>query len=125
METEFLSLSNQRILDSIIQRQELFRNQPELLYPWWPKPCTVRVLLLADGGLNFGEGDFGLSTFVSILLNDSRSYVRFSLTLAHRRGGDLNESLSTPKSSGEFQHSDSIILAISPLIPMIRFGFLE
>ncbi|NEA36603.1 hypothetical protein [Streptomyces sp. SID13031] len=51
----------------------------------WRRPCTVRVLLVTDGGLNFGEGDFGLSTFVGVLLNDQRSYVRFDLTLAHLR----------------------------------------
>ena len=43
------------------------------------------MLIVTDGGLNFGEGDFGLATFVRVLKNDAPSRVRFELTLAHIR----------------------------------------
>jgi hypothetical protein len=45
----------------------------------------VNALLVTDGTLDFGDGDFGLSAFVDTLLNDGRGYVRFELTLAHLR----------------------------------------
>jgi hypothetical protein len=43
----------------------------------------VRVLVVTDGGLDFSQQDFGLSTFVSILQSGNRHYVKYVLTLAH------------------------------------------
>lgn len=72
-----------RELIALNQRRRLeFQKTPELFYPWWRR-CTVKVLLVADGSLDFGEGDFGLSTFVRTLKNEAPSRVRFELTLAH------------------------------------------
>ena len=59
--------------------KEIFRINPEKIYPWWRFPCRVKTLLLTDGSLDFGPGDFGLSTFVSILKNDGRAYVDFDI----------------------------------------------
>jgi hypothetical protein len=72
------------VADQIGLRKDLLRTSPELLLPWW-RPCATSVLIVTDGGLDFGTGDFGLSTFVSMLINDGRSYVKFSITLAHLR----------------------------------------
>lgn len=81
-----LSLSNQRILERNIQRRIDFRIDPSIIHHWFSR-CRVRVLLVTDGGLDFGEGDFGLSTFVRVLQNDAPSRVRFDITVAHLRSG--------------------------------------
>lgn len=57
------------------------RLEPQVYRPWW-RPATVSVLLVTDG-LDFGDGDFGLSTFITSLLNEERRYVRFEITLGH------------------------------------------
>src|SRR5574341_279732 len=44
-------------------------------------PCPQRVLMVADGSLNFGTGMFGLSEFVSIV-----SAAGHSVSTAHRSG---------------------------------------
>jgi hypothetical protein len=71
---ELIQLNNKRRLD--------FWRTPELFYPWWRR-CTVKVLLVTDGNLDFGEGDFGLSTFVRTMKNEAPTRVKFELTLAH------------------------------------------
>src|SRR5688500_7479971 len=63
------------------QRLEYARIRPELFWPWW-NPVTVKLLLVTDG-LDFGDGDFGLSAFITSLLNDGRRYARFDITLGH------------------------------------------
>lgn len=50
------------------------------LWPWWLRPCTVRVLLVVDG-LDFSTDNFGLSTFATTLLDTGSP--RFRVTLAH------------------------------------------
>lgn len=85
METKNINIRTHNWLDVHVNtRKNIFLNTPELIYPWWLRACRVRVLLVTDGGLDFGMGDFGLSTFVSCLINDGRSYARFEITLAHR-----------------------------------------
>lgn len=82
-----------RLLAQLDYRRELFARDPRLIYPWWKRPCRVRVLLVTDGGLDFGLGDFGFSTFVQSLAADDRFYVKFDLTLAHRdRDEDVGDS---------------------------------
>lgn len=71
---ELIELNRQRRLD--------FQINPELIYPWWRR-CTVKTLIVTDGNLNFGEGDFGLSTFVRVLKNNAPNHVHFNLTLGH------------------------------------------
>ena len=72
------------LVDLVVHRRDTHRFHPEVLLPWW-RPCTVKALLVTDGGLDFGDGDFGLSAFVTSLVNDQRSYVRFEITVAHLR----------------------------------------
>jgi hypothetical protein len=88
-----LSISNLALIDANRKRRLDFLDRPELIYPWWRR-CIVKVLLVTDGSLNFGEGDFGLSTFVRVLKNDAPSRVRFELTLAHIRNVSDAEMLS-------------------------------
>jgi hypothetical protein len=79
-----VSLSNQALLEFNRRRKADFLKDPEFIYPWW-RPCHVRTLLVTDGALDFGDGDFGLSTFVHVLQNDRPFYARFDITLAHLR----------------------------------------
>jgi len=65
-----------------LRRRFEFSRHPELLYPWWFR-CTTKVLIVTDGPLNFGDGDFGLSTFVRTLRDRAPNYARFELTLGH------------------------------------------
>ncbi|MGB3798175.1 MAG: hypothetical protein WA952_00090, partial [Lewinella sp.] len=67
----------------------------------------MRVLLLANGFLDFGTGDFGLSTFVGALKHDGRSYVRFDITLAHRGGFVGDPGVAVARSIANFRFEDS------------------
>jgi hypothetical protein len=88
MDSSFLRpLPHQRLLKTVFDRADLYRTDPRLIFPWLLRPCVVRVLLVTDGGLDFSQRDFGLSTFVSSLQQDGRHYVEFALTLAHLREG--------------------------------------
>lgn len=78
----FLTLENQRIAALWEERDRIFIDRPEVILPIL-RPCRVRVLLVADGGLDFSMGDFGLRTFVETLLATPAYYVRFEITLAH------------------------------------------
>ena len=79
-----ISPGNRELIELNLKRRLDFVRTPELFYPWWRR-CTVKTLIVTDGSLNFGEGDFGLSTFVRTLKNEAPSRVRFELTLAHIR----------------------------------------
>lgn len=81
-----LTLRQQAMLNLNRQRHDLMRLDITKIYPWWRR-CDVNVLLVTDGNLNFGEGDFGLSTFVRTLLDHAPWRVNFRLTLAHLRAG--------------------------------------
>lgn len=56
--------------------------KPELFWPFL-RPCSVKVLIVTDGGLDFSEGGFGLTTFVRTLLDMPGRHVRFQITLGH------------------------------------------
>lgn len=79
-----VSASNQALIQASLKRRQDFWLRPESIYAWWRR-CTVKVLIVTDGSLNFGEGDFGLSTFVRVLKNEAPSRVKFDITLAHIR----------------------------------------
>ena len=55
---------------------------PQIFHPFL-RPSVNRVLLVADGGLDFSEGDFGLAVFVRTLLDAPGGHVRHDVTLAH------------------------------------------
>lgn len=75
------------------RRNDLLTNAPQKIYPWWVRPCLVRILLVTDGGLDFGDGDFGMSAFVDILKSENRSYARFEISLAHMGSGVLDSAV--------------------------------
>lgn len=90
------------------ERQQLVADlnlaQPKFFQPyipWWKKPlynCTVDVLIVADGGLNFGVGGGGLSEFLTIFRDLHLSPRKYKLTLAHRGGSNqfVPGSLNNP-----------------------------
>ncbi|MGD8684936.1 MAG: hypothetical protein PVG27_13395, partial [Chloroflexota bacterium] len=81
---------HKKLLDLVAERDIQWRLDATSLIPWLFRPCTVRVLLVTDGALDFGSGGFGLRTFVETLLDGAGFYARFEITLAHiaNRGGD-------------------------------------
>ena len=81
-----LTDENLRILEAKRRWSDALQVKPEAIWPFL-EPCTVRLLLVADGSLDFSEADFGLSTFVRTLLDMPGRYVRFEITLAHIRSG--------------------------------------
>lgn len=72
----------------LIRELEILR--PDFLKPffpvwrWWRR-CKVNVLIVCDGGLNFGTTDFGLSEFLTAFNQlESTTWVDYRVTLAHR-----------------------------------------
>lgn len=76
-----LSIDNARFANDILDRDQLFRQRPWELFPHFWR-CTVRALIVVDG-LDYSLGDFGLNTFVKILLDTPATRVDFDVTLAH------------------------------------------
>ena len=72
--------------------KEVYR--PELL------PCAIRILIVADGTLGFGNEDFGLSNLVSVLRALDTSYLPITVDLAHRGDPDLDPGLSAYRLGG-------------------------
>lgn len=64
--------------------------RPEILKPylpkfWWWRRCVVNVLLVTDGGLNFGTGGSGLSEFITTFnLLNAPNYITYKVTTAYR-----------------------------------------
>jgi hypothetical protein len=70
----------------------------EVSFPWWRDPAQVRVLMYADGKVNFVDGIFGGLTYVTTLLK-SRPYffVDFEITTAHRDRNNTGATLQGPR----------------------------
>jgi hypothetical protein len=88
------SPSIKSLLDQTMERRAAYRNDPEAYLPWLMRRCTVRVLLVADGFIDFSTHDFGLSAFLDTLINDTLFYVRFDITLAHLRNDASDEEMA-------------------------------
>lgn len=76
--------------EKILLYKELKRDRPDFLKPfvpkwWWWRRCVVKVLVVCDGGLNFGTGGFGLSEFLTAFNElESTTWIDYKVTLAHR-----------------------------------------
>ncbi len=81
----------------LLDRSERFKliRELEILRPdflktfvpkwWWWKRCRVNVLIVCDGGLNFGLGGFGLSEYLTAFNQlETTTKVDYRVTLAHR-----------------------------------------
>jgi hypothetical protein len=115
------------IRDLVFKRRDLVRTDLDSII-WWRRPCTVKALLVTDGSLDFGMGDFGLQTFVNVLLNDGRFYVRFDLTLAHLRNDVSNAQImqgapGITRSIRDFRFDDPSHFAPGMYNEVWLFGF--
>lgn len=77
-----LTPDNRQLLELLQHRDHLHLIDPERYLPIL-RPCRVRVLLVADDGLDFSMGGFGLRTFVQTLRTTPGFHVRFDITVAH------------------------------------------
>jgi hypothetical protein len=72
----------------IARRQADFRHRwlhmIDIVQPILFQPCHVKILLVTDSALDFGDGGFGLSTMLEVLGTPPGPYVRFELTVGHR-----------------------------------------
>jgi hypothetical protein len=110
--------------DFVRYRNHLWRTEPYQLF-WLFRPCHVRVLLVTDGGLDFGSADFGLRAFVKIV-QDSPFYVTYDVTLAHRRirSGDamLDGDASIARRITNFRFDDPSHFAVDMYDEAWLFG---
>jgi hypothetical protein len=61
--------------------------------PYWLFPVHVKILFITDGGISYRKNvDFGLSDAAFIIRDPVYSYVRFEVTLAHRRSDSKNDA---------------------------------
>ncbi len=64
--------------------------KPDFIKPyfpkwWWWRRCNVNVLIVTDGGLDFGTGDFGLSEFLTAFNQlQATTWNNYRITLGHR-----------------------------------------
>jgi len=80
---DHLTAENRETLALFQKYEKLRLFEPERFRPLWKPPCRVKVLIVADGGLDFSLSDFGLRAFVDTLRTMPGFYVRFEITLAH------------------------------------------
>lgn len=67
-------------------------------FPWWRRPAKVRILMYADGPVNFNGGSFlGLQYVKTLLESRAYFYVDFDIATAHRDGTDPSASISGAK----------------------------
>lgn len=87
-----------KLIDASISSRWGLRNW-DLIYPWWCRPPEVRILMYADGPMQFSGGTFGGLQYVKNLL-ESRAYphVDFDVTTAHRQGVDPTATITSPVS---------------------------
>lgn len=70
-----------------------FTTYPELLYPVFLRPCTVRILMVTDASGSFTSAAFGLTELLNVLSVSPGPYVRFAVTKAHRSGAATNADI--------------------------------
>jgi hypothetical protein len=78
-----LDIEHQARIAELLEFRRSFQRDPQAFRPWLFGPCVVRVLVVADGFIDFDDSDFGLGEFLRAL-SDSPAYVRFDVTCAHR-----------------------------------------
>jgi len=91
----FLSVENHCFLElrEALERETVLQHGKFWLFL---KPCTVKLLLVTDGGLDFSDAyGFGLAAFVRTLLDMPGRHVRFEITLAHIDVAAANQMMDT------------------------------
>ncbi len=76
--------------ERIVLTKKLEALKPEFLQPyyprwWWWRRCLVKVLVVTDGGLDFGTAGFGLSEFLTSFNQlQATTWNNYQITLGHR-----------------------------------------
>ncbi|MBL8888826.1 MAG: hypothetical protein JNL67_02530 [Planctomycetaceae bacterium] len=91
--------------------------KPDFLRPyfqdwlWWRR-CRVNVLLVCDGGLNFGTGGFGLSEFLTAFNQlQATTWADYRLTLAHRSSSVASPNPLVVAQINNFNFATSVALS--------------
>lgn len=84
----------QSLLEKTLEERTAFRTVPHTYLPWLLPRCTVKVLMVADGFIDFSKHNFGLATFLDTIINDGLFYVNFQITLAHLRNDATDEEMA-------------------------------
>lgn len=82
------------LLEQTLEARSAYRKVPHTYLPWLMPRCTVKVLMVADGFIDFSKHDFGLSTFLDTIINEGLFYVNFQITLAHLRNDASDEQMA-------------------------------
>jgi hypothetical protein len=82
------------LLEKTLEARNAYTLTPGTYLPWLLPRCTVKVLMVADGFIDFSQHDFGLSTFLDTIINDGLFYVNFQITLAHLRNDASDEEMA-------------------------------
>ena len=85
-----IDLRNFLVTDDL--RRSQFHLNPERLHPAWLFSCTIRMLVVLDGG-GFGNADFGLDEFLNAFHTRPGPGVRFHVTKAHQ-GNDADADIN-------------------------------
>jgi hypothetical protein len=71
-----------------VDRNLAFSTYPQLFHPVLLPPCKVRILMVADDGIDYSTTqDFGLGDLLDALAVSPGPYVQFAVTKAHRSTG--------------------------------------
>jgi hypothetical protein len=104
------AFDNQPRIAELLEFRRNFQLDPQAFKPWLFRRCVVRVLIVADGFIDFDDTDFGLGELLRALFN-SPSYVRFDVTCAHRSAvSDIEIGVGRPgvvRTIKEFKFDDA------------------
>lgn len=107
IERQLRNISNQRLLEPLLRHRNLELLEPHRFIPWMLRPCRVRILMVADGSLNFGNGGLGLSTVIRTLLDTPPGpWVQFEISLAHIDNGTMMEGDDIKRRISNFRFDD-------------------
>lgn len=88
--------------------QKKFLRDPWHIYPIFPRPFGLKILMVTDGGGSFGRADFGLSALLDALATPPGPWVRFQVTKAHRRNDPSADLTSFRFDSHDLAQYDQI-----------------
>lgn len=102
---DHLTDENRRLL-AFAREQWVARFEPERSRRAFLPPCPIRVLLVADGDVDFSMKPFGLRTFVETLLNTPESQAQFGITVAHLDADATDDEVMAgdPRLSNSIRH---------------------
>lgn len=97
--------------------RDLQIERPDFLRPyvpkwWWWRNCKIKVLIVCDGGLNFGTGDFGISEFLTTFneLETQYPWINYEVTLAHRGAAIMSPNPVVVQHISNFNFATSVTL---------------